>query len=73
VRHPFSRLLSAWRQKFDKNYKGVDDYRKYVDKIKLFERSSRSDDDDHIVTFKGFLSYVANVATDNYYNEHWRR
>lgn len=70
VRHPFSRLLSAWRQKFDKNYSGVDQYMKYVEKIQLFKGSEP--DDDHVASFDGFLSYTANVANDEFYNEHWK-
>lgn len=70
VRHPFSRLLSAWRQKFDKSYSGVDQYLKYVEKIKLIKASEP--DEDHVASFDGFLSYTANVANDEFYNEHWK-
>ena len=73
VRHPFSRLLSAWRQKFDKAYSGVESYYKYVDKIRPFEERDWKKDATHVVSLEAFLSYVANVASDHYYNEHWRR
>ena len=75
VRHPLSRLLSAWRQKFDKNYKGIDEYMKYVSKIKIFESDPdyTSKNSQYVASLSAFLSYVANVASDQYYNEHWRR
>ena len=43
---------------------------KYVEKIQLFKGSEP--DDDHVASFDGFLSYTANVANDEFYNEHWK-
>ena len=43
-RHPMSRILSAWRQKFDKNFSGAHTFMKYAKKInKLSEKNRKSD------------------------------
>ena len=75
VRHPFSRLLSAWRQKFDKEYllKYLGSFKKYVVKIKMFEEKPIEPSYDHAVTLPAFLKYIASVSSDQYFNEHWRR
>ena len=70
-----SRLLSAWNQKFDVGYDGVDQYLKYASKIQQeFEHDDfNSDGETHLVSLGAFLDYVAYVANNEMYNEHWKR
>jgi len=73
-----SRLLSAWNQKFDVGYDGVDQYLKYAAKIQQeFEnpdyKPTSAGNETHLVSLAAFLDYVAFVANNEMYNEHWKR
>lgn len=70
TRHPFARLVSAWRQKFAKDFwNGTKFLKKFGRKIAEF------DDDDvpdtHHFSFMQFVQYVANDRMDNY-DYHWQ-
>lgn len=77
VRHPYERLLSAYRNKFEKIYstyfwnrfgrKIIKRYRQNPEKTSL--------DKGHDVTFQEFLNYVGDLDLTNNrisFNEHWR-
>ena len=72
VRHPMSRLLSAWNQKFELQYDGLNQYLQYVKKIVRFERPEY-EKNNHLVSLEAFSDYVAHLEDDNAYNEHWKR
>lgn len=72
VRHPMSRLLSAWNQKFELDYDGLEIYLQYVKKIVKFEKEEYGKNN-HLVSLEAFSEYVAHLADDNSYNEHWKR
>jgi len=70
TRHPFARLVSAWRQKFSKDF--------WNDKkfLKKFGRKIAQFDDEevpetHHFSFMQFVQYVANDSMDNY-DYHWQ-
>ena len=70
TRHPFARLVSAWRQKFSKDF--------WNDKkfLKKFGRKIAQFDDEevpetHHFSFMQFVQYVANDSMDNYGK--WRK
>ena len=67
-----SRLLSAWNQKFDLQYDGLNQYLQYVKKIVRFERPEY-EKKNHLVSLEAFSDYVAHLEDDNAYNEHWKR
>ena len=67
-----SRLLSAWNQKFDLQYDGLNQYLQYVKKIVRFERPEY-EKNNHLVSLEAFSDYVAHLEDDNAYNEHWKR
>lgn len=76
VRHPFERLLSAYRNKLEQHYDSSKYFQarfgKYI--IKNFRKNptnvSLAKGDD--VTFSEFVNYI--VSSDpNRYNEHWQR
>lgn len=71
VRHPMSRLLSAWNQKFDLQFDGLNIYLQYVKKIVKFERPEY-EKNNHLVSLEAFSDYVAHLEDDNAYNEHWK-
>ncbi|CAG2178806.1 unnamed protein product, partial [Oppiella nova] len=77
VRHPYERLLSAYRNKFERTYS---DYfrlrfgRKIVRQFRS-QPSNESLDMGHDVTFEEFLRYVTELNTTDHkreFNEHWR-
>ena len=67
-----SRLLSAWNQKFELQYDGLNQYLQYVKKIVRFERPEY-EKNNHLVSLEAFSDYVAHLEDDNAYNEHWKR
>nr|SVE94461.1 EOG090X0C3N [Simocephalus serrulatus] len=78
IRHPFERLLSAFRNKFSQNFSSSDYFRsRYGRHIIKQYRANASEESlvrGHDVTFREFVQYiidprtVARVA----FNEHWR-
>lgn len=73
VRHPMSRLLSAWNQKFKNDYDGLDIYLPYVKPIRKYEDIAFDETENgHKVSLAAFLAYLGEVATDDKYNEHWK-
>lgn len=69
TRHPFARLLSGWRQKFDKTFHNIQIYlNRYGRKISKFQDEAPST---HHFSFKQFLYYVANGKMEDY-DYHWQ-
>lgn len=69
-----SRLLSAWNQKFKNDYEGLDIYLPYVKPIRKYEDIAFDETENgHKVSLAAFLAYLGEVATDDKYNEHWKR
>jgi len=71
VRHPFARILSAWRQKFGKDFWNLDMFvRKYGKSISKFEEINM--ENDNVFSFRAFLEYIVNVAEINSFDYHWK-
>ena len=71
VRHPFARILSAWRQKFGKDFWNLDMFiRKYGKSISKFEEINM--ENDNVFSFRAFLEYIVNVAEINAFDYHWK-
>jgi len=71
VRHPFARILSAWRQKFGKDFWNLDMFvRKYGESISKFEEINM--ENDNVFSFRAFLEYIVNVAEINSFDYHWK-
>ena len=69
-----SRLLSAWNQKFNLDYDGLEIYLPYVRPISKYEKHNFDENQNgHKVSLGAFLAYLGEVATDDKYNEHWKR
>lgn len=72
VRHPLTRLLSAWRDKFSKSPATAYFEKKYATFINnKYAHESDELDDKHYVTFKAFLRYIANEP-ERYFDFHWK-
>lgn len=78
VRHPFERLLSAYRNKFSQNYSSSEYFRsRYGRQIIKQYRANASEESlakGHDVTFAEFVRYVIDPRTvaHSVFNEHWR-
>jgi len=75
VRHPFERVLSAYRNKFQQNYSTYFQQRFGRQIIKRFRTnpSAESLEKGNDVTFKEFVQYLTNEETQKEtLNEHWR-
>ncbi|CAG5090865.1 Oidioi.mRNA.OKI2018_I69.PAR.g12741.t1.cds [Oikopleura dioica] len=71
VRHPFARILSAWRQKFGKDFWNLDMYvRKYGKSISKFEEINY--ENENVFSFRAFLEYIVAVAEINQFDYHWK-
>ena len=71
VRHPFARLLSAWRQKFRRDHWNLKAYvRNYGAAISKFEKINY--ENENVFSFRAFLEYVADVAEINKFDYHWK-
>ena len=65
TRHPFARLLSAWRNKFaKKNSYNIKYVRQYGAKIAKFQDDNIPET--HHYSFKQFIKYVASDTMENY-------
>lgn len=78
IRHPFERLVSAFRNKFGQNSSSADYFRsRYGRQIIKQYRTNASEESlsrGHDVTFREFVQYIIDprtVARANF-NEHWR-
>jgi len=72
VRHPLTRLLSAWRDKFQMVESSKYWHKKYGNFIRSkYSRTDDVDDPDHYVTWLSFLRYIANEP-EQYFDYHWR-
>ena len=76
ARHPFSRLVSAWRDKFPKNRKtGGETYwfRKYGSFISTkFEQDYYEKPDEYYISFAAFADYVAWIGNRQRFDHHWK-
>ena len=72
LRHPFSRLLSAWRHKFAMNYENRAEFYRYAKQIYAFEpkfnkrisyqtylKNRRVKNETHVVSLSSFLKWIA--------------
>ena len=68
TRHPFARLLSGWRQKFEKSFYNIEVYmRRYGRKIARSTPDGASEaPDTHHFSFEQFLNYIVNDSMENY-------
>ena len=76
VRHPFSRLLSAWRDKFAKSHGGrAEQYAKHFRPIlKKLQEPSDEYTEGYFIPFVSFLRvviYARKTKDKTYYNTHW--
>jgi len=72
VRHPLTRLLSAWRDKFQKNPATAYFEKKYAKFInERYHDQNDESDNDHYVTFPAFLRYIASEP-ERYFDFHWK-
>ena len=70
VRNPFSRLYSAWRQKFRKGHETLEFFmKKYGSKIR--EKYKDEGTETHEIKFENFLRYVAETKNDRKFDVHW--
>lgn len=73
VRHPFERLLSAYKNKFEQNYNSSKYFQSRFGRkiIKTFRKnpSQRSMTNGDDVTFSEFVAYV--TSKNSVFNEHW--
>lgn len=66
TRHPFARLVSAWRQKFAKDFwNGTKFLKKFGRQIAAFDDVDDVPDTHHF-SFMQFVQYVASDDMDNY-------
>ncbi|GIY59361.1 carbohydrate sulfotransferase 11 [Caerostris darwini] len=77
ARHPYERILSAYRNKFEESY--VDYFRKRfgTEIIKKFRTSPSKEslEKGHDVKFIEFINYIASLKVNDWkkqFNEHWR-
>ena len=64
TRHPFARLLSGWRQKFERSFHNAELYlKRYGRKIAKYEDTVP---ESHHFSFKQFLNYVSNETMEKY-------
>ena len=68
TRHPFARLLSGWRQKFEKSFYNIEVYmRRYGRKIARSSPDGVSEaPETHHFSFEQFLNYIVNDSMENY-------
>jgi len=76
VRHPFARLASAYRQKFEtkfykKNFKMYKSYGKIMQKYDQLSGRNYTSEDKFIASFESFLVMIAESDPKNY-NIHWK-
>jgi len=73
TRHPFARLLSGWRQKFEKSFYNIEVYmRRYGRKIARSSPDGVSEaPETHHFSFEQFLNYIVNDSMENY-DYHWQ-
>lgn len=75
VRHPVERVLSAFRNKFEKNYTSSAYFKKRFG-VKIMKKYRKGIDsaqipvNGHGVKFSEFVAYLADTKTDHL-NEHW--
>ena len=70
IRNPYSRLYSAWRQKFKKGHSTIDFFqKKYADKVNIM--FGKEETETHIITFNNFVKYIAEVKQDRRFDVHW--
>ena len=73
-RHPLSRLLSAWRNKFAKSFSAS---KKYFGRYGVFIKQFYADDEfvheDYLVSFPAFLKFVvfSHLKKPQLLNTHW--
>ena len=73
-RHPLSRLLSAWRNKFAKSFSAS---KKYFARYGVFIKQFYADDEfvheDYLVSFPAFLKFVvfSHLKKPQLLNTHW--
>ena len=76
ARHPFSRLVSAWRDKFPKDRKtGGETYwfRKYGKFISTkFEQDYYDKPEEYYISFPAFADYVAWIGNRARFDHHWK-
>ena len=74
VRHPLSRLVSAWRDKFRRTPSGISYWmRKYGKFINAkFGNEGYPIPEDFFISLEAFLDYVAWVGRDERYDHHWK-
>jgi len=76
ARHPFSRLVSAWRDKFPKDRKtGGETYwfRKYGKFISTkFEQDYYEKPEEYYISFPAFADYVAWIGNRARFDHHWK-
>ena len=75
VRHPFTRLISAWRDKFDRTKSSFQYWERKFGKFILmnYERKEYlvSKPDSHMISKEAFLDYVADVNV-KHHDHHWK-
>ncbi|CAG5110119.1 Oidioi.mRNA.OKI2018_I69.chr2.g4554.t1.cds [Oikopleura dioica] len=77
VRHPFSRLFSAWRQKFSVNFHNAQKFEPIAAIIREQQKAASGEEDiippGFVCSFKGFLRYVILKSKEDKetMNHHW--
>jgi len=72
VRHPFARLLSAWHQKFHKNFHNLVKYVRKFGRTEIEKYEDYNDEGENVYSFGAFLTYIANSASMQAYDYHWQ-
>ena len=73
VRHPLARLLSAWHQKFHRDFWNVKKYQNLgLRQIEKYEKINFESENGAIYSFGAFLHYVADAADMQKYDYHWQ-
>jgi len=72
VRHPFARLLSAWHQKFHRNFHNLKKYVRQFGRPEIEKFEDFNDENETVYSFEAFIKYVANRTRMENYDYHWK-
>lgn len=72
VRHPFARLLSAWHQKFHKNFHNLKKYVRQFGRPEIEKYERYNEEAENVYSFGAFLTYIANNGNILNFDYHWQ-
>lgn len=72
VRHPFARLLSAWHQKFHKDFHRLKMYVRKYGRTEIEKYEPYNSEKENVYSFEAFLQYIATSADMLNFDYHWQ-